>query len=753
MRIFLLLTALFPVLLAAVTHTVDAGGGADYEIIQDAIAASSDGDSIVVFPGTYPGVVDFTGKSLNIMSLAITTGDTAYVRQTVIDGQWETGGVRIEGCEQSFLGGFSIHRCIAQYYESWMEYLGAGIYVLDSRSTIKRCRIYDNYCNASGGGISVYEAECTLIGNEIFENMAFGGGGISISQNPNFTPPIETRVVFDTEELNSIFCNMASRGSDITVSCTDSVEIFLNEFTTVEPDSFFVNTYRCSLDRFTYNETLIEPVEADLYVSAAGNNGNSGLTPDDPLRSVSFAMMKIRTDSLHPRTVHVADGYYSHSVTGELFPVHLRKDVDLSGGEDTTFDGEGLFPFFNHRETGSDWALYYRSGSIAVENFRLINGVPYTFGSVLDLYDLENATVRNITIEDVVLPEGYHEKPALVSISCVDHIRVSNVRTSEYYSGGVSCGTFADAYLDRVHTPDGVIGIYISLNHFVNPSYVRLSNCLSTGNEFFGSWPGGIFASGLKLYGPHYFVDPDSTVIDVINCTFADNAAEDAAVLVDDRITVNFYNCIFYGNEPNDIILNGQYNEGSVTFTHCLIENGEDDVLLYGEGYSLEIAYLLTDDPGFLGTGATPYELAQGSQCINAGTTDIPGFDFEPGAIDLAGNPRVYDGQVDLGCYEYQSESTEDLIENPSHQFKAYPNPFNPETTISFSVRPNDQATLAIYNLKGQRVKSCGKFQTGKHKIVWDGTNDALKPVASGVYLCRLKSNTETKTRKLMLLQ
>ena len=80
-------------------------------------------------------------------------------------------------------------------------------------------------------------------------------------------------------------------------------------------------------------------------------------------------------------------------------------------------------------------------------------------------------------------------------------------------------------------------------------------------------------------------------------------------------------------------------------------------------------------------------------------------------------------------------------------------NPFNPETTISFSVRPNDQATLAIYNLKGQRVKSCGKFQTGEHKIIWDGTNDALKPVASGVYLCRLKSNTETMTRKLMLLQ
>ncbi len=82
-----------------------------------------------------------------------------------------------------------------------------------------------------------------------------------------------------------------------------------------------------------------------------------------------------------------------------------------------------------------------------------------------------------------------------------------------------------------------------------------------------------------------------------------------------------------------------------------------------------------------------------------------------------------------------------------------YPNPFNPETTISFSVQPNDTATLAIYNLKGQKVKSCGEFQTGEYKIIWDGTNDALKPVASGVYMCRLKSKNSTQTRKLMLLK
>ncbi len=82
-----------------------------------------------------------------------------------------------------------------------------------------------------------------------------------------------------------------------------------------------------------------------------------------------------------------------------------------------------------------------------------------------------------------------------------------------------------------------------------------------------------------------------------------------------------------------------------------------------------------------------------------------------------------------------------------------YPNPFNPETTISFSVRPNDTATLTIYNLKGQKVKSFPMYRAGEHKIVWNGTSDSNKSVASGLYLCRLQSKNATQTRKLMLMK
>ncbi len=82
-----------------------------------------------------------------------------------------------------------------------------------------------------------------------------------------------------------------------------------------------------------------------------------------------------------------------------------------------------------------------------------------------------------------------------------------------------------------------------------------------------------------------------------------------------------------------------------------------------------------------------------------------------------------------------------------------YPNPFNPETTISFSVAPGQTARLEIFNIRGQRVKSFDRFKAGQHDVVWRGTDDTQRHVASGVYFCRLRTGDNTEVRKLMLLK
>lgn len=84
-----------------------------------------------------------------------------------------------------------------------------------------------------------------------------------------------------------------------------------------------------------------------------------------------------------------------------------------------------------------------------------------------------------------------------------------------------------------------------------------------------------------------------------------------------------------------------------------------------------------------------------------------------------------------------------------------YPNPFNPETSIVFSLKEQGHVELEIYNIKGQKVKSLidRKLEAGKHSIVWDGKDSNNNKVSSGIYLYRMKNGKVTKSKKMILLK
>ena len=87
--------------------------------------------------------------------------------------------------------------------------------------------------------------------------------------------------------------------------------------------------------------------------------------------------------------------------------------------------------------------------------------------------------------------------------------------------------------------------------------------------------------------------------------------------------------------------------------------------------------------------------------------------------------------------------------------YSNYPNPFNPETVISFDLPSDSEVKLEIYNIRGQKVKTLtdGKLSAGNHRIVWNGTNSNNKSVASGVYFSRLKTSGKELTKKMVLLK
>ncbi len=87
--------------------------------------------------------------------------------------------------------------------------------------------------------------------------------------------------------------------------------------------------------------------------------------------------------------------------------------------------------------------------------------------------------------------------------------------------------------------------------------------------------------------------------------------------------------------------------------------------------------------------------------------------------------------------------------------YKNYPNPFNPTTTIRFQLPVAAGVRLAIYDIRGQLVRTLvhDVQSAGLHTVSWDGRDDRGKDVASGIYLYRLQAGTLAQTRSMILLR
>ena len=80
----------------------------------------------------------------------------------------------------------------------------------------------------------------------------------------------------------------------------------------------------------------------------------------------------------------------------------------------------------------------------------------------------------------------------------------------------------------------------------------------------------------------------------------------------------------------------------------------------------------------------------------------------------------------------------------------AYPNPFNPTTTIEFSIPQSEFVTVKVYNIVGNEITTLinEELSTGNHSIQWDGSHQP-----SGVYFVKIESNGFVQTRKMVLLK
>jgi hypothetical protein len=114
-------------------------------------------------------------------------------------------------------------------------------------------------------------------------------------------------------------------------------------------------------------------------------------------------------------------------------------------------------------------------------------------------------------------------------------------------------------------------------------------------------------------------------------------------------------------------------------------------------------------------------------------------------------------GYYGLNILDLSMQDAEDVTQIPVFSFilQNNPNPFNSETTISYTLPSKGQVCLEIFNSKGQLVKRLlnESQPKGEHTFTWNGKDNNGNNVASGLYLCRITSTGKHESRKMLLLK
>jgi hypothetical protein len=94
-------------------------------------------------------------------------------------------------------------------------------------------------------------------------------------------------------------------------------------------------------------------------------------------------------------------------------------------------------------------------------------------------------------------------------------------------------------------------------------------------------------------------------------------------------------------------------------------------------------------------------------------------------------------------------------VQTPIMSLRNYPNPFNPETRISFAITEDSNVRIEIFNVKGQLVKTLidEYLKAGPHSVVWNGSDNNNTRAATGIYLYRMTAGDKVINRKMIMMK
>jgi hypothetical protein len=158
---------------------------------------------------------------------------------------------------------------------------------------------------------------------------------------------------------------------------------------------------------------------------------------------------------------------------------------------------------------------------------------------------------------------------------------------------------------------------------------------------------------------------------------------------------------------------------------------------------------IIGDNSSPLGTW-TRYELT---------ATAPAGTDSVDALIIFTQGPFLENGKIFVDDVALAKSAASGIGDSPRASgvelYQNVPNPFNPNTRISFDLEQRENVTISVYDVKGRLVNTVfeGTLEAGPHFVSWDGTDANGTRVSSGVYLYVLRTSTEVFARRMVLLK
>lgn len=773
MKLLLTFILLIPLALCATIFQVALDGSQAYSNVQSAVNAAAEQDTILIHPGTYYENIEISNRLLTIGSLELITSDSTYIAQTVIDGNHSGSCFKITDNSEVYIQGLYMTHGIGSPGPVWDDRIGGAIYVYHGYLSVVNSRVIENTAS-SGAGIHYYYSSGYLAGTVIAYNRSKSLGSL-------FVGGPEDTVVFDQYNRCSVYCNYGTRANDISYFGIHEPmpEIYLDIFT-VPADSEYLTEYifvgvfgygdQIIPYVFDINSAAITPQYADFFVSPDGDDNNTGLSADVPLKTIALALQRIGANSQNPHTIHLANGIYNDE---QHFPLNLRSYVSIIGEseEGVIFSGSDIFclGYDSEKEVTIKNITFQAVTNQAYYNYVLIHCVSrIKIDGVLDKFSLH---LENLSFRDCQ-PVHYSNQYVLGEFAYPGELTMRNINVENCMGTLAFSVIGGNLYAENVRIH----------NFYPPPTGEKGGRALVLHHESSRTSGGDNILNNLQVTGcvantidwnycptigisANYTGSPENYII---NSTISDNQALPifgAGITLDDNANVTFINSIISNNSDHNVILNDEGTSARIRFQNCLLgpsDNLEDTIYNMSPDNIIEwYGTNICSDPGFYAWSVdNPYNLGQDSPCIDAGTTDFSIFNipdwYEFPPYDLAGNTRIYGNHVDIGAYEWQGQTDiDDLVTVPVFSMSNYPNPFNPSTTITFSIPATGRVRVSIYNIKGQKVKDLinTEISLGTHKVLWDGKDTNNRDVGSGLYFFKLEIKGLTLIRKAILMK